>query len=252
MKDTAHTSLEQALQSAPQQEGSTRLGDSWLLGFDTETTGTKPGKDGIVSASLVLRDPAKGYSEDAVATWIINPHRHISKGASRVNGFTDQQLAAEGMEPDLATAQIAGCIARAQDKRIPLLAYNAPFDVHMLDGDIAHWCAGSVNPLSEGDLLVVDPLVLDREISHRSGRRTLGMTSEYYGVIPHGNFHNATADTVAAVDLIKPMTTLFPQVARITMDSLMDWQRQAQAKWREQFNQHLISQGRRPVTDSWL
>ena len=252
MENTEYTSMEQALQSAPQQEGSTRLGDSWLLGFDTETTGTKPGKDGIVSASLVLRDPAKGYSGDVVATWIVNPHRHISKGASRVNGFTDQQLAAEGMEPELATAQMAGFIARAQDKRIPLLAYNAPFDVHMLDGDIAHWCSGSVKPLDEGDLLVVDPLVLDREISHRSGRRTLELTSEYYGVIPHGNFHDATADTVAAVDLIKPMTTLFPQVARITMGSLMDWQRQAQAKWRDHFNQYLLSQGRRPVTDSWL
>ena len=82
MENTEYTSMEQALQSAPQQEGSTRLGDSWLLGFDTETTGTKPGKDGIVSASLVLRDPTKGYTGDVVATWIVNPHRHISKGAS--------------------------------------------------------------------------------------------------------------------------------------------------------------------------
>ena len=40
------------------------------------------------------------------------------------------------------------------------------------------------------------------------------------------------ADTIAAVDLIAPMTTLYPQVGHITLEGLMDWQRHAYGTWR--------------------
>lgn len=59
--------IQEALEHAPEQDPSTRLDQSWLLGFDTETTGTKPGRDNIVSASLVLRNPQAGYEDDATA-----------------------------------------------------------------------------------------------------------------------------------------------------------------------------------------
>lgn len=252
MINTVLTAMREALDAAPEQGMSTRLDQSWLLGFDTETTGTDPGQDNIVSASLVLRNPQTGYEGDAVAEWIINPGRHISKGASRVNGFTDEYLAENGSEPAESIEQIARVIMAAQGKHIPLLAYNAPFDVRMLNGDIRQWCAGRMEPFREQDLLVVDPLVLDRAISHRSGRRTLTYTTEYYGVIPHGDFHNATADTVASVDLIEPMTTLYPQVGKITLDELMGWQREAHDTWQKQFNEWLTSKGRRSSTDTWL
>lgn len=249
---TVLTPMQEALDHAPEQDPSTRLDQSWLLGFDTETTGTKPGRDNIVSASLVLRNPQAGYEDDATAEWIINPGRHISEGASKVNGFTDEYLAMKGSEPAASIEQIVGIIRIAQSKRIPLLAYNAPFDVHMLNGDIKRWCPEEVDPLTDENLLVVDPLVLDRSISNRHGRRTLTLTTEYYGVVPHGEFHNATADTVAAIDLIAPMTTLYPQVAQITLSDLMDWQRKAHATWRKQFNEWLTSRGRYPSTENWL
>lgn len=249
---TVLTALHEALDSAPEQDMTTRLDQSWLLGFDTETTGTSPNRDNIVSASLVLRNPRTGYEGDAVAEWIINPGRHISEGASRVNGFTDEYLAENGSEPTESIEQIAGLIMTAQSKHIPLLAYNAPFDVRMLNGDIRQWCSGRMEPMPERELLVVDPLVIDRAISHRSGRRTLTYTTEYYGVVPHGDFHDATTDTVASVDLIEPMTTLYPQVGSITLGELMDWQRDAHRTWLEQFNEWLASKGSRPAIDTWF
>ncbi|MDF7664731.1 exonuclease domain-containing protein [Bifidobacterium sp. ESL0745] len=236
-----------AIAQAPQQDENTPLGQAWLLGFDTETTGTGS-TDAIVSASLVLRDPTKGYEGDVVAKWVINPHRHICEGASRVNGFTDKFLEANGAEPTDAIAAIGSIVTAAQAKRIPLLAYNAPFDVRMLSGDLKRW---NLEALPE-ELLVVDPLVIDREISHRHGKRTLTYTTEYYGINPHGDFHDATADTTAAVDLIKPMSTLYPQVGNLKLGDLMDWQRQAHEKWRVSFNEWMTSKGRRPVTDKWL
>ncbi|NMN00440.1 DNA polymerase III subunit epsilon [Bifidobacterium sp. DSM 109958] len=245
--------LLEAIESAPVQDGGTTLADSLLLGFDTETTGIAAGRDAIVSASLVLRDPATGHAGDVVATWIVNPHRPMNPRASAVNGFTDEYLAEHGMEPVLAIEEIGAAIAAAQRRRIPLLAYNAPFDVRMLAGDLSRW---KLAPLDErldgGELLVVDPLVIDRRVSRRSGRRTLTDTTFYYGVEPHGDFHDATADTIASIDLIAPMAALYPQVGRVTLDGLMAWQRGAYDEWRESFNRWASDRGRRPVRERWL
>lgn len=226
-----------ALESLKPQDSSSLLSHSRLLGFDTETTGVKPGKDAIVSACLVLRDPQRGSEGDMLAQWIINPHRKISPGASRVNGFTNEYLEEHGAEPIEAIKQIAYIIALAQSKHIPLLAYNAPFDIAMLNGDLERWCSPMIPAFNPSQMLVVDPLVMDRAVSKRSGRRSLEYTTEYYGVVPEGNFHDAAADTIAAIDLIKPMTTLYPQLAHLTIDNLMDWQRQAHPQWSDSYRQ---------------
>ena len=246
------TNLKEALDAAPVQDADTPLAHSWLLGFDTETTGVTAGRDAIVSATLVLRNPQSTHTDDVVGTWIINPHRRMSPGASKINGFTDAFLAEHGEEPVDAIERIASLIACAQTKRIPLLAYNAPFDIRMLNGDLDRWQLRSMEERFTSPMLVVDPLIIDRSVSRRSGRRTLEYTAEYYGVEPDGDFHDATADTIAAVDLIAPMTTLYPQVGRITLDELMDWQRDAYGTWRESYNRWMSAHGRSPVRDAWL
>lgn len=247
------TILTTALETAPAQDPDTTLAHSWLLGFDTETTGVYAGRDAIVSAALVLRNPEAGHEGDVIGEWVINPHRRMSPGASRVNGFTDEFLAEHGQEPVDAIEDIAALIGLAQRKRIPLVAYNAPFDIRMLIGDLDRWRLRTMEERLDGDaMLVADPLVIDRAVSRRSGKRTLEYTAEYYGVEPDGDFHNATADTITAVDLIEPMAVLYPQVGRITMNRLMDWQRDAHRTWRDSYNRWLEQRGRRPVRDVWL
>lgn len=247
------TDLLDAIKQAPEQDEDTLLKDAWILGFDTETTGVAPGRDAICSATLVLRNPATGYEGDVIGEWIVNPHRQIAPGASKVNGFTNEYLQEHGAEPTEAVEQIATAVAAAQRRSIPLLAYNAPFDVQMLKGDLQRW---QLQPLSErlddASMLIVDPLVIDRKISKRKGHRTLTDTTFYYGVQPHGDFHDATADTIAAVDLLKPMTTLYPQVGALRLGELMQWQRIAYDEWRESFNQWQQSRGRNPVHDGWF
>ncbi|MBW3087295.1 DNA polymerase III subunit epsilon [Bifidobacterium sp. 82T24] len=246
------TDLLEAIDNAPSQPDDRTLAESWLLGFDTETTGVVPGRDAICSATLVLRDPAKGHDGDVLGEWLIDPHRPISPGASRVNGFTDEFLKANGGDPVELVERIARIVAAAQNKGIPLLAYNAPFDVHMLQGDLHRWGLAPLEERQHSGLRVVDPLVIDRRISHRKGKRTLTATTEYYGVVPHGDFHDATADTVAAVDLMEPITRLHADVAALRLGELMAWQRAAHEQWRESFNRWLASRGRRPVTEGWF
>lgn len=250
--------LMKAIEAIAPQDESTTLADSMLLGFDTETTGIAAGRDAIVSATLVLRDPSKGYDGDVIATWIVNPHRPMNPRASEVNGFTDEFLAEHGAEPTEAIDEIAALIAAAQARRIPLLAYNAPFDLAMLNGDVTRWKLATLDErqtaegVSPMPLLVVDPLVIDRKVSRRKGKRTLTDTTFYYGVEPHGDFHDATADTIAAVDLIAPMSTLYPQVGHLALGDLMAWQRAAYVDWRDSFNDWLSSRGRAPIHGDWL
>lgn len=249
-----------ALNAAPFQEENTPLAGSWLLGFDTETTGANIGKDAIASATLVLRNPALGHKGDTVSTWLINPHQPMNPKASEVNGFTDEYLQKHGGEPAEELELLALAVSTAQAKNIPLLAYNAPFDVAMLRHDLQRWeltsldqrPACSISTLNNHDVLTVDPLVIDRAISKRTGKRTLTVTSQFYGVEPIGDFHDATADTVAALDLIEPMSQLYECVSSMTLATIMEWQRSAYLQWRDSFNRWLQSHGREPITGTWL
>lgn len=246
------TTLDDALSALPAQPSSTMLKNSLLLGFDTETTGVGA-SDAIVSASLVLRDPAQGFAGDTKADWIINPHRSISSAASAINGFTDSYVAEHGQDPKKALERIASLVALAQNRNIPLLAYNAPFDVGILEHDLHRWhLPGLGARVSRFDLLVVDPLVVDRAISRRPGKRTLSAASAFYHVSPHGDFHDASTDTTAALDLIAPMCQASSTLARLPISHLMDWQRSQHKQWVDHFNEWLARQGHRQISTQWM
>ena len=101
-----------------------------------------------------------------------------------VNGFTDDYLAGHGMEPTDAIDQIARAIA-AQDKNIRYW----PALTSICSKASNRWScpksAGRNRGPSNG-MLVVDPLVIDRAVSKRHGKRTLTLTTEYYGIVPTG------------------------------------------------------------------
>ncbi len=76
-------------------------------------------------------------------------------------------------------------------------------------------------------------------------------TMIHYGVQPHGSFHDATADTVAAVDPIVSLCAAYPQAGVITVAGLWIGQRNAHETWKEQFNAYLESQDVH-LCDSWF
>lgn len=245
----------QTLEQLQEQPLTTTLANSALLGFDTETTGINTDSDAICSATLVCKFPGMSWQDYGVLPWIINPHQPIAPRASAVNGFTDEYLQTHGQEPEQALEEIASVITLAQRKHIPLLAYNAPFDVAMIEHNLKRWGLPTIQQRLEqtsDTLIVVDPLVLDRAVSHRAGKRTLSATTYYYGVVPHGDFHDATADTIAAVELIEPMTRLFPQISNLTLEQLMTWQRNAHEQQQESYIQWAAKNGKRAWRSNWL
>lgn len=241
-----------ALRDCRRQDPFTPLRDSLLLGFDTETTGLSS-SDAIVSAALVLRAPAAGHDGDAALSWTINPHRPLSPAAAAVNGFTDEELRRRGLEPQDALDTIAAVIALAQSRNIPLLAYNASFDVRMLRNDLRRWhlptvaerlagadglsndpdAAGVPLVLGPEELLVVDPLVFDRAVSDRNERRRLEDTAFYYGVSPRGDFHDATIDTIAALDVLASLCRLHPDVGSLPLTKVGGWEQDACQRWHQ-------------------
>ena len=230
------------LEKIPQQPND--LSSCDLLGFDTETTGLAPGKDSIISASLVLRDRKSG--EDEISNFLINPGIPIDPRASAVNGLTQEFVEKNGGSQEEEVEEIAKAILLAQQKGVPVVAYNAPFDISMLKGDLKKI---GRQDLAEklSHVSVLDPLIIDRELSHRPGKRRLENAMEWWGVAPKGDYHDAQVDTQAALDLLCAMLKSHPDFPY----PAMDWQREAYRKWAKNRNEWAAKNGAFEVKEEW-
>lgn len=99
-----------------------------------------------------------------------------------------------------AVAEITALLADQVRQGVPVIAFNARFDLTTLDREARRH---GIVPLVEriggpGELLVVDPFVLDKQFDRfRRGKRTLGAVCEHYRV-PLVDAHTANADALAA------------------------------------------------------
>ena len=194
---------------------------SWLNGpvasLDTESTGVDMNTDRVITACL-------GYSEHpgdwAPSEWLIDPGVPIPAEATKVHGITDE-MASEGVAAAVALADIRLCLERIADLRVPLVIFNAPYDLSLLDAEF-HRHLGQ--PLPDG-LLVVDVLVLFRRFDFTTGNKRLGDLAFRNGIkFPA---HDATADALASLRLLHILAAdndLLPVVPVADLQPL-------QAKW---------------------
>ena len=195
-----------------------------LHAFDVETTGVNVETDRIVTASLVTLD-ATGTVESA-ETWLLNPGIDIPDEAANIHGITTARAQAEGTIASTGIALIVGALARAlftddgDPLGEPLVVYNAPFDLTMLDREYRrHWQIGLEQtvdvtdtagvipaPLWAADRVpILDPLVIDRHVDrYRPGRRTLETVCKLHG-ITLTDAHTSAADAAAAGMLAQAM-----------------------------------------------
>ncbi|MDH6579183.1 exonuclease domain-containing protein [Kitasatospora sp. MAP5-34] len=190
-----------------------------LVGFDLETTGTDPAESRIVTAALV--DTLGGHLE-LVTNWLIDPGVPIPAEAAAIHGITDDQVRAKGRKPAEAVEEIAEALCARLAAGRPVVAFNAPFDLSLLDAelrryglpDLAERLGGSVGP-------VVDALVIDRSVDkYRKGSRTLQHVCTVYGV-ELADAHEAGSDALAAVRVAVALGERYPaQVGDLTPDEL--------------------------------
>lgn len=206
-----------------------------MLGFDTETTGVDIESDRIVSASLIIIEPAHA---PITYNWLIDPGIEIPEGASAVHGISTKQAREGGQAPDTAVGEIAAMLEEHWEPAgFPLVAYNGVFDLSLLDRELARHLGGQ---LDLTDRRVVCPLTLDRGVNrYRKGNRRLGTLCAAYGV-ELTNAHTADADALATLRLAYKIATRYPvEVGAIPLSALQRLQSRWHRDWAVSFAAYL-------------
>lgn len=212
-----------------------------VVGFDTETTGVDVDSDRIVTAAVVRRGP-EGTD---VHTWLIDPGVPIPDAAAAVHGITTEFARAQGVPPAGALEQIAGQLATALRRGEPVVAYNACFDLSLLDAELRRHGLATLAERTGGPVLpVIDPLVLDRAMDrYRRGKRRLIDLCRVYGVEGTNGLHTADVDVLATLDVLAALMARFPELAVMDVAALHQLQVRAHREWAESFTAWLLRQG---------
>jgi DNA polymerase-3 subunit epsilon len=171
-----------------------------LAAFDIETTGIDPTSDRIVTAAVSV---VGGGQPAEHRSWLVDPGVEIPAGATAVHGITNERARAEGQDPREAVEEITRVLAEQLRGGVPVIAFNARFDLTILDREAhRHGCQPLIDRVGGANgMLVIDPHVLDKQFDRfRRGKRTLGAVCEHYRV-PFDEAHAAGADALAAARL---------------------------------------------------
>lgn len=211
-----------------------------LVSFDLETTGVDPETARIVTASVVVIDGRTGRYQ--AHEWLADPGIEIPQGAADVHGITTEYARANGRPAREVVGEIAQLIDNTWGHAVPLIVYNAPFDVTMLDREVRRHFG---RPWYGPALPIIDPLVLDRALdTYRKGKRTLTAVSAHYDVpLTESDAHGSTADALAAARVAWKIARRFPdECADLT--ALQEFQRRSHLAWAEHFGEYLTKQGK--------
>lgn len=169
--------------------------------LDFESTGVDPVNDRVVQAALVEFRPGQ---RPVARTWLVNPGIPIPDGAAAVHGITTARAQAEATHtPEQMLFELTGLLALALSRDIPLAAFNAAYDITLLECEnVRHGVDTLRSRMRRGNICpVVDPFVLDKKFSRRKGSRKLADVCNHYGVI-HTGAHDAAGDAIATGRLI--------------------------------------------------
>lgn len=212
--------------------------------FDLETTGVDVTEDRIVTAYVGLLD-ASGeviHSE----SWLADPGVEIPEAASAIHGITTAQARAKGRPAAEVVAEIVHALRTVLAGGIPVVAYNAAFDLSMLKNEAQrHGVEPIVDPHP-----VIDPLVIDKTVDrYRKGKRTLDLVAAHYAVALE-SAHEASADAIAAGRVALAIAERYAETLPPTLEELhtqqISWAR-AQA---ESLTEYFIRIGRLEPTEA--
>ena len=195
-----------------------------LAVFDLETTGIDVESCRIVSATVAVLD-ASGTAVERI-DWLVDPGVEIPAGATNVHGITTEHAVQHGRVATEAVAEIVAALRGHLADGLPIVAYNAPYDLTLLDREAARYgIAPLVSPSP-----VVDPLVIDKAVDkYRKGKRTLEVTSAFYGV-SLDDAHDAGADAIAAGRVAQAIH----RAHRVALPATLDEMHALQVTWYRQ------------------
>jgi DNA polymerase-3 subunit epsilon len=107
-----------------------------LIGFDLETTGTDPREARIVTGAVI---EVKDGEPIGRREWLADPGVEIPADAVAVHGISNERAAAEGSPADQVADAIAGVLTGYWKSGVPVVAYNAAFDLTLLSAELRRY-----------------------------------------------------------------------------------------------------------------
>jgi DNA polymerase-3 subunit epsilon len=207
--------------------------DTRLAVFDLETTGVDVDTSRIVSACIAVLE--SDGSLQAQFNWLADPEIEIPEGASAVHGITTERAREDGRTAETVVGEITATIRALLAVGIPLVVYNAPYDLSLLDRECRRH---RVEPLGSPHP-VIDPLVIDKAVDrYRKGKRTLVAAAERYGV-ELDDAHDAAADAIAAGRVAQAIARTFPDEVDVSFPDLHGRQQIWYAEQAAAFQQYI-------------
>jgi DNA polymerase-3 subunit epsilon len=226
--------------------------DGNLVAFDLETTGVDPETARIVTACAVEVGPNGLVDRRG---WLADPGVDIPAEATAVHGITTEHARAEGRPIDEVVVEIGTVIQDAWARGLPIVVYNAPYDLTLLDREMRRSCDSGIElltPPGQGVGPVVDPLVIDKALDrYRRGGRKLVDVCRHHGIaLPPAEAHTSAGDAMAAARLAWKLARRYDVCT--DLDVLQERQATWHAEWAEGFERHLRSQGKHePISRDW-
>ena len=204
------------------------------VGFDLETTGREQHSARIVTAALVVE---ADHSQDQ--QWLVNPGIPIPAESTAVHGITDADVIDAGLPAGQACDDIARKMERHWSDGAIIVAYNAQYDLTVLTHELARH---DRVPLQLGPVL--DPLVLWRVLEkYRKGKKRLSDAVDRFGVPVNVKEHDAGADALTAVHVMRAVAKLDGLAEITSIDQIMEQQRTWHRQWADGFAEWLTTQG---------
>jgi DNA polymerase-3 subunit epsilon len=155
--------------------------ESPMVAFDTETTGTNPLTDRIVTAAVVHLTPG---ARPRPIRWLLDPGIPVPDEAAAVHGWTTDRIAEKVARPgwavrsmidstgkpvatritaEAAVFEIAAQVAGAMGRDEALVVHNAAYDLTLLEAENARHGVPIIGTRPHGITGVVDPMVIEKQ-----------------------------------------------------------------------------------------
>lgn len=213
-----------------------------LIGFDLETTGTDPRAARIVTGAVIEVRAGRPVGS---REWLADPGVEIPADAVAVHGISNEHAVAEGRPADQVADAIAEVLTAYWRTGVPVVAYNAAFDLTLLSAELRRHGLPSLSDRLDGadPGPVVDPYTIDRQVDrYRRGKRNLEAVCAEYGV-PLESAHDASADALAAARLACAIADRHPKIASLGPAELHRRQIEWYAEWAADFQNFLRRKG---------
>jgi len=244
------------------------------MAFDLETDGPDPDDARIITSAAIS---VGGSRKTEPATFVLKPTRDIPQGAADIHGYTTERAEAEGTDPAEAINLIAGELVMAMIRDIPVVAYNAVYDMSVLTRELERHNLPSLTERLDGKpMLVLCPLVMDKACDKfRRGSRRLLDTAKHYAIdLAEADAHDSTADALTAARVAWRISQLAtqpkvrsafgckPEVAEkyaalggLSIHAMQDWQQNQAAEQAKSLKAYFVKAGKKSeaasVTPDW-